>query len=215
MLSSWGINALGRKYIKHLQSPVGSHQSTVAVDRSQSTVAVDVTVGRSRSSVRRSRGQWTVPQLSARLPKPLDTSAERRAPSAGAETPSAGTRSPGAPAGAGEPTTILPCPPARRAPLPSPRTAPALAASTTPTRRDSLPAPWTMGIGRDCRDASAKPPSSGPASHAAIVRRWAALVDQRYRSRPLPSRHPPRRALPHRRAARDAAGWARSIAPTT
>ena len=185
------------------QSTVGSHQSAVAVGRTvdgrQSSVG-----GRSR---RQSRRQLAQAATSSWLPNPPQTSAERR-------TPSAGTRRPRPPGLAGEPTTILPCPPARSAPLPSPRTAPALAALATPTRRNSLPAPWTMGIGRDCgtgprnlhradRLLRSDRPAAGCSRRPAISITAASL------------RAPSSAGATASSASWERAGWGKCFAPTT
>ena len=184
-------------------SNTSSHRSAVISRQSQS--AVDSRHGRRVAVGSRVLAQRGTSQLVAQ-----STTNERR-------TPNPERRHPKPPARrrlAGEPTTILPCPPARSAPLPSPRTAPALAALATPTRRNSLPAPWTMGIGRDCgtgprnlhradRLLRSDRPAAGCSRRPAISITAASL------------RAPSSAGATASSAGSERAGWGKCFAPTT
>ena len=140
--------------------PVGG--SSVGGRSRRSSRRVD---GRSRQPSRRSQS----PAAAQRLVRPrADLAAgcpihHKRAPSAEprAPTPEARAVADGRRARTDYNPPVPTCPKCATSLSPDGTCPRALA---TPTRRDSLPAPWTMGIGTRLWDGSAKPPSSGPAS---------------------------------------------------
>ena len=194
------------------QSAVGSHQSAVAVGRTVDGRQTSVG-GRSRQHSRQSAASVLSRTSSSRRQFQLvaqSTTNERRTPNPERRHPKAPTRR--ASRANRLQSSRAHLPEVRHFPLPG-RHLPSL---PWRRRRDETRCRrlgrwgWDEIVGR-VRETSIERTGFS----AAIVRRRAALVDQRYRSRPLPSGHPPRRALPHRRQARERAGWGKCFAPTT